>query len=185
MSKLYNDSVQVASEKIQWQRDDVAAKIVDFQQARDRQSQRQFAIEQGFSRSTLQHWLARKESIDACAALIDFLESPEGTAFVHRIVTVAHFTFTKDGVASIHSVSTFLKLSGLSPFVASSYTSQQRVSNKMDEAIIEFEDFVRPRLSQNMPAKKISLAEDETFHPQICVVCMESVKELLVHWPLQ
>ena len=46
MSKLYNDSVQVASEKIQWQRDDVAAKIVDFQQARDKQSQRQFAIEQ-------------------------------------------------------------------------------------------------------------------------------------------
>jgi len=179
MSKLYNDSVQVAREKIQWQRDDVAAKIVDFQQARDKQSQRQFAIEQGFSRSTLQHWLARKESIDASAALIDFLESPEGTAFVHRIVTAAHFTFTKDGVASIHNVSTFLKLSGLSPFVASSYTSQQRVSNKMDEAIIEFEDFVRPQLSQNMPAKKISLAEDETFHPQICVVCMESVSNFI------
>ena len=34
MSKLYNDSVQVASEKIKWQRDDVAAKIVDFEQAR-------------------------------------------------------------------------------------------------------------------------------------------------------
>ena len=77
MSKLYNDSVQVASEKIQWQRDDVAAKIIDFQQARDKQSQRQFAIEQGVSRSTLQHWLARKESIDASAALIDFLESPK------------------------------------------------------------------------------------------------------------
>ena len=33
MSKLYNDSVQVASEKIKWQRDDVASKIVDFEQA--------------------------------------------------------------------------------------------------------------------------------------------------------
>ncbi len=89
MSKLYNDSVQVASEKIQWQRDEVAAKIVDFEQARDKHSQRQFAIEQGVSRSTLQHWLARKESIDASPVLIEFLESPIGTAFVHRIVTAA------------------------------------------------------------------------------------------------
>ena len=123
MSKLYNDSVQVASEKIQWQRDEVAAKIVDFEQARDKHSQRQFAIEHGVSRSTLQHWLARKESIDASPVLIEFLESPVGTAFVHRIVTAANFTFTKDGVASINNVSAFLQLSGLSPFVASSYTS--------------------------------------------------------------
>ncbi len=172
MSKQYTDSVQVASEKNQWERDDVASKIIDFEQARHKQSQRQFAIEQEVSRSTLQHWLARKESIDASPVLIEFLESPVGTAFVHRIVTAAHYTFTKDGVASIHNVSNFLKLSGLSPFVASSYSSQQRVSNKMDDTIIEFEQFVRPQLSQNMPAKKISLAEDETFHLQICAVSM-------------
>ena len=180
MSKQYNDSVQVASEKIQWERDDVASKIIDFEQARHKQSQRQFAIEQEVSRSTLQHWLARKESIDASPGLIEFLESPVGTAFIHRIVTAAHFTFTKDGVASIHNVSNFLKLSGLSPFVASSYSSQQRVSNKMDDTIIEFEEFVRPQLSQNMPAKKISLAEDETFHPQICGVSMEPVSNFII-----
>jgi hypothetical protein len=110
MPKLYNDSVRDASEKIQWQRDDVAAKIIDFEQAREKQSQRQFAIEQGVSRSTLQHWLARKNCIDASASLIDFFESPVGTAFLHRIVTAAHFAFTKDGVASIHNVSSFLKL---------------------------------------------------------------------------
>ena len=75
MSKLYNDSVQVASEKIKWQRDDVASKIVDFEQAKHKQSQRQFAIEQAVSRSTLRHWLARKESIDASPVLIEFLES--------------------------------------------------------------------------------------------------------------
>lgn len=180
MTKQYNDSVQVASEKIQWQRDDVASKIIDFEQARHKQSQRQFAIEQEVSRSTLQHWLARKESIDASPGLIEFFESPVGTEFVHRIVTAAHFTFTKDGVASIHNVSNFLKLSGLSPFVASSYSSQQRVSNKMDDTIIEFEEFVRPHLSENMPAKKISLAEDETFHPQICAVSMEPVSNFIV-----
>lgn len=180
MSKQYNDSIRVASERIQWERDDVASKIVDFEQARHKQSQRQFAIEQGVCRSTLQHWLARKESIDASPILIEFLESPIGTAFLHRIVTAAHFVFTKDGVASIHNVSTFLNLSGLSPFVASSYSTQQRISNKMDDSMIEFEEFVRPELSQNMPAKKISLAEDETFHPQICAVSMEPVSNFII-----
>jgi len=180
MSKQYNDSIRVASERIQWERDDVASKIVDFEQARHKQSQRQFAIEQGVCRSTLQHWLARKESIDASPILIEFLESPTGTAFLHRIVTAAHFVFTKDGVASIHNVSTFLNLSGLSPFVASSYSTQQRVSNKMDDSMIEFEESVRPELSQNMPAKKISLAEDETFHPQICAVSMEPVSNFII-----
>ncbi len=180
MSKQYNDSIRVASERIQWERDDVASKIVDFEQARHKQSQRQFALEQGVCRSTLQHWLARKKSIDASPILIEFLESPIGTAFLHRIVTAAHFVFTKDGVASIHNVSTFLNLSGLSPFVASSYSTQQRVSNKMDDSMIEFEEFVRPELSQNMPAKKISLAEDETFHPQICAVSMEPISNFIV-----
>jgi hypothetical protein len=83
-------------------------------------------------------------------------------------------------VASIHNVSSFLKLSGLLPFVASSYTSQQRVSKQMDESIIDFEKFVRPQLSQNMAAKKITLAEDETFHPQICAVAMEPVSNYII-----
>ena len=50
----------------------------------------------------------------------------------------------------------------------------------MDDTIIEFEEFVRPQLSQNMPAKKISLAEDETFHPQICAVSMEPVSNFII-----
>ena len=49
MSKQYNDSIRVASERIQWERDDVASKIVDFEQARHKQSQRQFAIEHTFN----------------------------------------------------------------------------------------------------------------------------------------
>ena len=151
MPKQYNDSVQVAREKIQWERDDVASKIVDFEQARHKQSQRQFAIEQGVSRSTLQHWLARKESIDASPILIEFIESPVGTAFIHRIVTAAHFAFTKDGVASIHNVSTFLNLSGLSPFMASSYATQQRASHKMDNfTILDFSEKSTGHFDQNM-----------------------------------
>ena len=42
------------------------------------------------------------------------MESPEGLAFIQKIVTAAHFVFTKDRVASIYKVSTFLKLTGTS-----------------------------------------------------------------------
>jgi transcriptional regulator with XRE-family HTH domain len=180
MTQQYNDTIRVASGKIPWKRDDVVSKIVDFEKSKKKQSQRQFANEQGVSRTTLQYWLSRKASIDASPALIEFLESPIGLAFLHRIIVAAHYIFTKDGIASIHNVSKFISLSGLSPFVASSYSTQQRVSNKMDDAIIEFEEFVKPGLVKNMPSKKISLAEDETFHPQTCAVSMDPVSNYIV-----
>ena len=180
MTQTYNDSIQLANGKIQWKRDDVASVVVDFELAKQKQSQRQFAKNQGVSRTTLQHWLARKESLDASSALIWFFESPEGTAFLHRLITATHFVFTKHGVASIHNVNNFLELCGLSPFIASSYSTQRRVSNNMDRTIIEFEESEREKLSQNMPEKKISLCEDETFHPQTCMVAMEPVSNFII-----
>jgi len=79
-------------------------------------------------RSTLRYWLSRKNGIDAHPVLIEFFENPVGIAFLHRLVTSAHVSFTKNGTASIHNVSDFLERSGLSPFVASSYSSQRRVT---------------------------------------------------------
>ena len=52
---------------------------------------------------------------DASPEYISFFESPHGLAFLHRLITAAHFEFTKVGVASIHNVLTFLKHVELSP----------------------------------------------------------------------
>ena len=180
MTIQYNNSAQVTSEKIQWKRENAATKIVDFERVKQKHSQRQFAKDHGVPRTTLQHWLSRKDSLDASPVLISFFESPEGNAFLHRLVTAAHFEFTKHGVASIHNVSNFLELSGLTPFIASSYSTQCRVSKKMDNTIIDFEECERPRLSRDMPSKKISLCEDETFHPDICMVAMEPVSNFII-----
>jgi hypothetical protein len=98
------------------------------------------------ARTTLQHWLARKNAIDESPVLVAFLESPEGLAFIHRLITAAHLEFTKNGAASIHNVSNFLKMTGLSTFVASSYPSQRRVASKMVVKIIAFEEDERWRL---------------------------------------
>lgn len=180
MNTLYNDSTEKASGRAKWNRDDVVSKVVEFEKAKHVQSQRQWAGNQGIPRSTLQHWIKRKQTLDASPALVGFFESPDGLAFLHRVVIAAHFAFTKDGVASIHNMSNFLELSGLDQFVASSYGSQRTVSKKMDDAIIDFAKCEQKRLSRQMCPKSISLCEDETFHPEVCLVAMEPVSNFII-----
>ena len=171
---------QTTTRNENWKRDEVVGNVIDFGEAKDKQSQRQFALEHKVPRTTLQYWLKRKESIDAAPAVVDFFESPDGLALLHRLVSAAHFTFTKKGVASIHNISEFLKLGGLGSFVASSYTTQARVSNKMDDLIIEFGETEQEKLTPDMPSKQITLTSDETFHPQTCLVSMEPVSNFIL-----
>jgi Family of unknown function (DUF6399) len=179
VNTLYSRPVNSASGKEKWNRADTATLVSDFE-TRDRTtSQRDFAKRADVPRSTLRYWLARKNNIDAHPAVVEFFESPIGIAFLHKLVTAAHVSFTKDGTASIHNVSDFLERSGLSAFVASSYSAQRRVSEQMNETIIEFGKIEDTRLSQQMPAKTITLCEDETFHPEICLVAIEPVSNYI------
>ncbi len=89
------------------------------------------------------------------------------------MITAAHFEFTKNGVGSIHNVSRFLKMCGLEPFVGTSYSSQRRVSQQMDENIIDYGEIENERLGKQIRSKSITICEDETFHPQICLVGIE------------
>jgi hypothetical protein len=50
----------------------------------------------------------------------------------------------------------------------------------MDEKIITFEKNERKRLAAKMPAKAITVCEDETFHPQICLVGTEPVSNYIL-----
>ena len=159
---------------------DATIKTNKFESVIGQQSQREFALEHEVPRTTLQHWLSRKKNIDASPALIAFFEGPDGLAFLHRLITAAHLEFTKVGVASIHNVSNFLKACGLEPFVACSYTTHQRVAKKMDKELIKFGRSERDRLAAHMPSKAITLAEDETFHPQICLVAIEAVSNFII-----
>lgn len=180
MHTLYSRPVNSASGKDTWNRADTA-KLVSGFETRDRNiSQREFAKKTDVPRSTLRYWLARKNSIDAHPAVVEFFESPIGIAFLHRLITAAHVSFTKHGTASIHNVSDFLEKAGLCPFVASSYSAQRRVSEQINEKIIEFGKIEDTRLGQQMPAKTITLCEDETFHPEICLVAIEPVSNYIL-----
>ena len=143
-------------------------------------SQRAIAGEIGIPRSTLQYWHARKQGMDAEPELVEFFESEVGIAFLHRLVLAAHFVITMVGPSGVRVVCQFLELSGLDSFVASSYGSQQTVSVELEEAIVDYAASERERLSATMPAKEITVCEDETFHPETCLVAMEPVSNYIL-----
>ena len=130
--------------------------------------------------STLQHWLRRKDSIDADPKVVAFFESPEGVAFLHRLVLGAHFVMTLLGPCGVRLVCTYLEITGLDHFVASSYGAQRKVTVAMEQATVEFGEAEEKHLGTNMKPKQITVAEDETFHPQPCLVAIEPVSNYII-----
>ena len=122
MNTLYNEQDQASRENKQWQRDEVVNNVIDYESAKEQISQRQFAKANEIARSTLQHWLNRKASLDASSGLIAFFESSDGLAFLHRMIVAAHLEFGENSPASIHNISRFFKLCKLDPFIGTSYT---------------------------------------------------------------
>jgi hypothetical protein len=172
-----------AIDRKQWSRKDAkrAEKLDQFEQGYVRiPSQRQWAEDLGIPRSTLQHWLQRKDGIDADPALVAFLESSVGVAFLHRLILAAHLVMTLVGPCGIRLVCVFLELTGLDHFVAASYGPQQQVSTTVEKAVVEFGQAERQRLAAGMRPKEIALCEDETFHPETCLVALEPVSDFIL-----
>lgn len=180
MNSQYDDFPQKANSKIKWSRQEVSTKVIDFIKRKREISQREFARKNEIPRTTLQNWIHRIDSINADPALIAFFESPVGVDFLHLIVYALHLEFTKIGCGSIHNICRFLEICKLSDFVAASYGTHQKISNQMDLMIANFGDIEQARLAEQMPAKTISLCEDETFHPQVCLVGIEPVSNFIL-----
>jgi uncharacterized membrane protein len=170
-----------AIDRKQWSRKEIAEKLDEFEQGyASVPSQRQWAEELGIPRSTLQHWLQRKDGIDADPEVVAFFESSVGSAFLHRLVLAAHLVMTLVGPCGIRLVCLFLELSGLDHFVAASYGPQQQVSTVLEQAVVEFGQAERQRLAAGMPPKEIAVCEDETFHPETCLVAIEPVSDFIL-----
>ena len=143
-------------------------------------SQRQLAEHIEVPRSTLQHWLTRQDTIDASPVVVAFFESPDGVAFLHRLVLAAHFVMTLLGPCGIRLVGVLLALTGLDRFVAASYGPQQHVAVAMEEAVVAFGQEEGPRLAEGMAPQKITVCQDETFHPETCLVAIEPVSNFIL-----
>ena len=96
-----------------------------------------------------------------------------GLAFLHRLVVATHLQFGQASACGVDQICAFLKMVGLGAFVAASHGAQQAVSAAMQGQIVAFGETQRRRLAAAMQPRQIALCEDETFHPEVCLVAME------------
>ena len=177
MDELCHTTAENASRATRYPRQEVAAKVLSFEEAKQKMgmSGRQAARTLDVPESTMRGWEGRKQSIEAPAALVAFLESPEGVVWLHRLVLVAQLIITLQAPGSIRQVCLFLTLTGLNRFVAASYGAQQKAIERLETELGRFGEQELARLGRLMKLKKITVIEDETFHPEICLVALEAV----------
>jgi hypothetical protein len=140
-----------------------------------------FAEERAVPRSTLHYWKHRLYHLDTSDALRHFFESRAGLDFLQRLVLAAHLTFQQTGGVGIRPLSMFFELAQLQPFLACSYGAQQRLAGEVQSLIVQYGQAQRQQLAPAMPARKISLCEDENFQQgPPCLVAIEPVSNFLV-----
>lgn len=164
-----------------WDRSEVSATLHAYEQRPAEQSQRHFARQMGVARGTLQHWKERKEGLDADPLVVEFFESPQGLAFLHRLLAALHLVFCQIGPAGVRLVSLFLVLSRLDRVVGASRGSQHHAAVAIEELIVEFGRSERERLCEAMDHKTISVCQDETFHRgRMCLVGVEALSNFIL-----
>jgi hypothetical protein len=82
-----------------------------------------------------------------------------------------------DGIRLVCEV---LELSGLGDLLAGSYGSVRAMANRMQTEVLDFDKAQRARLAARMAPKKITVCQDETFHPEICLVAMEPASNFIL-----
>ncbi|WP_300988978.1 hypothetical protein [Thiocapsa sp.] len=138
------------------------------------------ATEMGIARSTLRDWCGEVPRGDPPTGLTAFARTPEGIDWLHRLVLAAHFSITLRAAGGTRLVSEFLELSGLSAFVGVSDGAQHALNVDLETAVVAVAAEQRTALAEGMPVRQVTVCEDETFHPGICLVAIEPESNLIV-----
>jgi hypothetical protein len=91
-----------------------------------------------------------------------------------------HLVLGQANDGGIRNICWLLKLCQLDRLIAVSYGAQQKFAVSIEQGIEEFGKEEQSRLAPKMPKREITLCEDETFHPQICLVAIEPVSNFLI-----
>ncbi len=147
-------------------------------------SRAQIARELGVPARTLCYRIRRKRSVMRRSSwphdVARFFETPHGLDFLERLLTAAHLVFVQANDCGLRNLSWFIELSGLDQFIAPSYGAQQAVAEEVESLLIHFGQEEGQRLGAQMPPRTITVCEDETFHPQICLVGIEPVSDFIL-----
>ncbi|MFO7639988.1 MAG: DUF6399 domain-containing protein [Candidatus Competibacteraceae bacterium] len=101
-------------------------------------------------------------------------------SWLHRLVLAAHLIITLRAAGGTRLVSEFLELSGLSAFVGSSDGAQHGLNAALEAALVAVAAEQRAALASGMAPRQITVCEDETFHPGICLVAIEPVSNFIL-----
>ena len=156
-------------------RDSVAKMLDRIDSAYDGCVDRGSAQQEGMPRTTIRYHQQRRKRLEAESEESAFFESEAGIRVLHRLQTALHYVFSFIGPGGTRLVSLFLHLTKLSSHVAASRESQRQVAKDMQAALCAFGDEQADALASSMEPKEITVAQDETFHPQTCLVAMEPV----------
>lgn len=167
-------------QQIRWSRAQQADYLRQFDTLTAGMSQREISKKMDVPRSTLADWDRRRSSHSVPDSTARFLESPDGLSFLHELVTALHLVFQQVGSSGVRPICEFLRLTNLDSFVASSYGSQYLHCLEVQKALSEFGEEEKARLGAEMECQEITICEDETFHPQICLVAMEPVSGFII-----
>lgn len=112
-------------------------------------------------------------------AVICFLQSPEGWEFLTRIVHSVVFVFVVYAGLGVKTFVHWLEESGLSSLVASSYGTWRGIVTEMETKVNEVCSAERMTLAEKMRPKSLTIGLDETFFPEMVLVCADAVSGFL------
>ena len=145
-----------------------------------RQVAQQLGVPDSSFRDCLRQHQRRCQESRFPRSFVEFCQSPEGLDFLHRQLVALHLVFGQANDCGLRNLCRFLELSGLDEFLPASYGAQQAFAAGLETALCESGQEEEQRLLVAMPHREISLVEDETFHPQICLVAIEPVSDFLL-----
>ncbi len=134
----------------------------------------------GVARSTLRGWRAAVPLEGMPAEVAACLSTPAGARWLHCLVVAMHLTVTLRAGAGVRLVCELLELSGLSAIVGASYGTQYALTLAVQEAVAKQAQQQRAELAAEMPPREATVCEDETFHPEICLVAIEPVSNFIL-----
>jgi hypothetical protein len=140
---------------------------------------RQVAAGLGVAPSTLRGWRATVPVDEMPADVVAAVATPAGARWLHRLVVAMHLVITLRAGAGVRLVCELLRLGGLSEVVGASYGSQQAMNVQVQEAVVGQAQQQRAALAVGMAPREVAVCEDETFHPEICLVAIEPVSDFI------
>lgn len=173
-----------SSKKIYRPRQIVARKRIAYQELTNQEvgvSQRTASKILKIPRTTFQEWEKAEDNLEGDdEEIAKFFSRPVGTKALHRIIMAAT-TVINFGGSGVRGVQEFLVLSQLNTFVASSTGAIYNWISLVEALICEFGAQQKTLLGSKMPKRKISIAEDESFHRGVpCLVAIETVSNYIL-----